>query len=827
MKSLLTLFVAATLPLLANARNYPATTHQSLSLLENKGQIRDQYGGVRNDIQYVLPAPGINIFVGNAQIHYQFTRTEVLNHNQPGTYIPPEKRWDKDVDRYEAPMNANIHTYRLDVELIGANASATAYAAGAQNYYENYYLAHCPLTGIRAHAWSRVTYRNVYPDIDWVIFVNGNKLEHEFVVGPDGDASLIRLRYKGHKKLSVSAGGDLVAETPMGTITEKAPVCYHADGTLAKSSFRLNGDVLSYDLGGVKNKVLIDPELIWGTYYGPAASNTQFYDVAVFDSAGLYGTGLTYAGDAGTIATIGSFQYTFGGFTDAYLVKFDTAGIRQWATYYGGTDSDYGTGVACDINGRIYITGQTLSPTAIATPGAQQTAYGGGPSDGFLAKFLPDGSRIWGTYIGGPGANYPWRVSCDLSGLVYVSGDTNESTGIATPGATQPAIGGYFDWYLIQYDSVGVRNWGTYIGGAGAEFNGSSCNDGYTAYVTGWTNSTNGIATAFAHQTTLSGPQDAALVKIFSNGAKGWGTYVGGANSEQAGGVACDKFRNIYLFGVTASDDAIASPDGFKTTRQGTIDAFLMKFHPEVGFKMWGTYFGGPNQETAGLSRIACDDSANVYVVGHTESTTGIASDTGAWQNTFGGGWNDGFLAKFNTIGQQKWSTYIGGNRFDEPRSAACLGDAVFIAGRTSSPDSIATPGGFQPTGGGGGEFDYLGFIEKFSDPDTSSIPEDTTVVPPVGLNNQHDAAYESALQLMPNPNKGLFFLQGIVGNRTGIAHFTITDVAGRTIAVGKTATHDGKVNEQISTGDIPTGMYFVRFVSPEGIEQVMKFRRD
>ncbi len=823
MKSFFTLLVAATMPLLATARSYPATTRQSLGLLENKGQIHDQYGSPRNDIQFVLQAPGMNVFLGDAQLHYQFTRTEVLNNHQPGTWIPPEKQWDKNTDRYTEPMRANIHTCRLDVELIDANASAIPVTASAQDYYENYYLANGPQAGIRSHAWSRVTYHNVYPDIDWVIYVNGNKLEHEFVVGPNGDASRIRLRYKGQRQLLLSPAGDLIAETPMGTVTEKAPICYHADGLPVKSAFRLNGDVLSYDLGSVKNKVLIDPKLTWGTYYGPPSSNTQFYDITVFDTGSVYATGLTYAGATGTIATIGTHQYTFGGFTDAYVVKFDTAGNRKWATYYGGTDEDYGTGVACDMHGRLYLTGRTLSTTGIATPGAHQVSPGGG----MLAKFTQDGTLVWGTYIGNGSDNFPWRVSCDLSGLIYVSGDTRQGTGIATAGAAQPTLAGSWDWYLNQFDTMGVRQWGTYVGGSGNEFYGSSCNDGYTAYVSGWTNSVNGIATPFAYQTTMSGPQDAALTKFFSNGVKGWGTYVGGANGEQAGGVACDKFRNIYLFGITSSDDAISTPGAFRTTRQGSIDAFLVKFHPEIGDKLWGTYYGGPNIEDAGLSRIACDDMANVYVVGYTESNIGIASDTGAWQNTWGGGWNDGFLAKFNAVGQQVWSTYIGGNAFDEPRSAACYGNAVYIAGRTSSSDSIATPGGFQPTGGGGSAFDYLGFIEKFADPDTSSVPIDTTTEPPVYVNNHQAANTVPVLLLMPNPNNGSFFLQGTVGSRTGIAQYTITDAAGRTVAMGKTATHSGAVTEQIVMGNAPAGMYFIRFTSPEGIEKVIPFRRE
>src|ERR1035437_7142026 len=90
----------------ALAKNIGSVKTQSLYFIENKGQVRDQNGNYRADIQYILQANGITIFIGAGNIHYQFAKFE-------------------DCDSYDP---SKLESYRMDVELVGANKNATIVA---------------------------------------------------------------------------------------------------------------------------------------------------------------------------------------------------------------------------------------------------------------------------------------------------------------------------------------------------------------------------------------------------------------------------------------------------------------------------------------------------------------------------------------------------------------------------------------------------------------------------------------------------------------------------------------------------------------------------
>ena len=101
---------------------------------------------------------------------------------------------------------------------------------------------------------------------------------------------------------------------------------------------------------------------IWATYYGGFDFESGS-GVATDLLGNVYLSGIS--GSSFGIAS-GGYQNTMAGNHDAYLVKFNAAGIRVWGTYYGGTDLDGGQEVATDALGNVYLSGGGNSTSGIA-----------------------------------------------------------------------------------------------------------------------------------------------------------------------------------------------------------------------------------------------------------------------------------------------------------------------------------------------------------------------------------------------------------------------------------------------------------------------------
>jgi hypothetical protein len=496
------------------------------------------------------------------------------------------------------------------------------------------------------------------------------------------------------------------------------------------------------------------------------------------------------AGAHQTVYAGGPIVFGTGGY-DAFLVKFNSSGVRQWATYYGGSQDDMGISCAVDASGNVYMIGSTSSTSGIATAGAHENTI----NDGFLVKFNSNGVRQWGTYFEGNGN----ACTTDASGNIYIVGLTNSTSGIATAGAHQTVMSGSGDAFLVKFNSSGVKQWGTYFGGSytlasGMEKGLSCATDTLgNVYMTGHTPSTSGIATAGAHQTIYGGSStDAFLVKFNSSGVMQWGTYYGGAGVDIGYSCATDATGNVYLAGDTQQEFLPAS-SGMTTIGAhqsayggGYSDGFLVKFDSN-GLRQWGTYYGGSLLDVS--FSCATDASGNVYMSGNTQSSAGIAT-SGAHQTTL----NDAFLVSFNSSGVRQSGTYCGGIK------NVCTSDAsgnVYMTGYTQSNSDIATAGAHQTANGNNGYSDA--FLVKFS-----GIS--------VGIN---ETINDKLFSIYPNPTQSIVNVKAdtkLIG-----AVYNIYDNTGKVVLSGKINTE----NTSVDLEKLAAGIYL--FSIGENVKQTFK----
>jgi hypothetical protein len=249
-----------------------------------------------------------------------------------------------------------------------------------------------------------------------------------------------------------------------------------------------------------------------------------------------------------------------------------------------------------------------------------------------------------------------------------------------------------------------VLCYSTYLGGNSADEGRSIAVDSSgSAYVTGYTFSTDFPTTTGTFQTTtFGGSTDAFVTKLNPTGsALVYSTYLGGGYYDFGHGIAVDASGNAYVTGDTSSTDFPTTAGAFQTTLGGIRNGFVTKLNPSGSAQVYSTYLGGSYSD-AGLG-IAADRSGNACVTGLTFSTD-FPTTAGAFQPTFGGGGSiDAFVTKLNPTGSaQVYSTYLGGSGGDEGLGIAVdASNNAYVTGFTQSTNFPTTSGAFQPTFGG------------------------------------------------------------------------------------------------------------------------------
>ncbi|QPC81339.1 SBBP repeat-containing protein [Phototrophicus methaneseepsis] len=244
------------------------------------------------------------------------------------------------------------------------------------------------------------------------------------------------------------------------------------------------------------------------------ASGNAYVTGSIGGSIGVHkvnaaGTGFVYQYNVGSgtgrgiaVDASGSAYVTGQIGTNAVVAKVNAAGnATDYLTTLGGSSTDNGLGIAVDSSGNAYVAGETQS-TNFPTVGSLDTTYGGGTRDGFVAKLDASGNTVYSAFLGGSSFDAASGVVVDSNGNAYVTGQTSSTQ------ATFPVVGG-----------------------PDLTKNGASGGDAFITMI-------NASGTAY----------------VYSG-------YIGGAGNEYGYTIAMDSLRNVYIVGISASNDG-TFPDG-------------------------------------------------------------------------------------------------------------------------------------------------------------------------------------------------------------------------------------------------------------------------
>ncbi|MFD2719488.1 gliding motility-associated C-terminal domain-containing protein [Hymenobacter monticola] len=530
------------------------------------------------------------------------------------------------------PADSTARGHALKLRFAGA-APATVTAETPTAEHRNYFL------GGNAKRWAadvrsfrELRYAGLWPGVSARVYESADQhLEYDFVLAPGARAEAIALRHDGADGLRLDAAGNLLVRTSVGTLTERAPQAWQADAAGRRQAvpcrYVLTGQTVTFDLGKYDHRrpLTIDPVVVFATYTGATADNWGF--TATYDAQGnLYSGGIVF--DPGYPTSLGAYQTFFAGLFDIGVIKYNTSAT--------------------------------------------------GPA-----------ARVWATYLGGDGADFPHSLVVNSQGELLILGSTG-STGVVGSATAFPTTTG-----ALQRTFRGGGNTATPFGFGGYPYDSPTGSDLIISRL-----SANG--SALLASTYLGGSGNDGLLPVNANTS----AY---SNTPQLAHNYGDPFRsdiivdaadNVYIATHTTSLD-FPMARGFNSTyRGGTSDGVVCKLNPGLSALTWGSYLGGSGADGAYSIQLE-PTSGDVYVAGGTLSPN-FPTTAGAYRPTRPGN-VDGFVTRIAANGTSVVrSTYVGTADYDQAYFLQLGTDGgVYLLGQTVGQFPVTaglynTPGATQ-----------------------------------------------------------------------------------------------------------------------------------
>ncbi len=469
-------------------------------------------------------------------------------------------------------------------------------------------------------------------------------------------------------------------------------------GTTHSTNFPTTSGALDQSHGGMADSFICKlnasgTALLFATFLGGDEAD-QATALVLDQNDDIYVTGFTESTNFPT--TAGAFQ-TNSRSLSAFIAKLNASGSAlSYATFLGGSNTDWANDIAIDGNGNAYIVGATNSQNFPTTEDAFQRWYDSVfGSIAFVAKLNPTGSAlIYATYLGSRYDDVAFGVAVDSSGRAFVVGTTDSSGFPTTDGAYAPTMSGWSDAFVTSLSADGGDLvYSTFLGDEYDEIAYDITLDAAgQAVVTGTSSSQFFPTTAGAFDAHGNGGYDVFVSRLNATGSELlMSTLVGGAGDESGRAVAVNTDGVVTITGTTASVDFPTTETAVDRTLKAPQMAFVTRL-PATGATLeFSTLLGGSGPDEG--TDIVLDDDGNSYLLGRTFSPS-FPTTGGVYDPVYNGNW-DVFVAKMDpTGGNLLYATYLGGAQDDRP--IALARDAtnhLYITGVTLSPTFPTTPG--------------------------------------------------------------------------------------------------------------------------------------
>jgi sugar lactone lactonase YvrE len=348
----------------------------------------------------------------------------------------------------------------------------------------------------------------------------------------------------------------------------------------------------------------------------------------------------------------------------AFTVKYNSAGISQWAVALNSVSSNNGASVATDSNGNVYMAGtyssgtntiyqnQTVSPLSVI-PSSSNAAFG--------MKISSNGIPQWIVSIDSISNDSGLGCTVDLNGNLYIAGSYGGNSAViynsngSSNNINLPAYSNLSS-FIVKYNSNGVSQWMTTIGGASNIANSITIDNSNNIYITGSYTGNPNIYNSSNNISPLTFPTPcnnlaSFVVKYDSNGVPLSAFGIIGTSNNVANSIAVNPSgTNIvvggYITGSTTTlydGNNIASPLTFPagiTTQAAYVANYNLKY--SSNFYLSSSLGNVNNGQQKYITNIG-PSNITLNVTSSNNSTIlntyNIAPSSNVLFNWFGGNW--------------------------------------------------------------------------------------------------------------------------------------------------------------------------------------------